>query len=107
MLECIESELGTPVTCLKVDGGLSNSDLTMQLQSDIIGLAIERPVNREMTSVGAAVVAGIGAGLWPSIDDVPSLNGSKSVQLFKSTLSAENANDRYQRWMKQLFKEME
>ncbi|KAI8850143.1 hypothetical protein BC829DRAFT_468997 [Chytridium lagenaria] len=53
---------------LKVDGGLTNSDLCMQLQADIVGIPVERPAMRETTALGAAIAAGLAVGVWPSIE---------------------------------------
>ncbi|WP_327086023.1 glycerol kinase [Nonomuraea sp. NBC_01738] len=51
---------------LKADGGASGNDLLMQLQADQLGLPVERPVIQETTALGAAFLAGLGAGVWAS-----------------------------------------
>lgn len=43
---------------LRVDGGMTGSDVTMQLQADILGIEVERPTMRESTALGAALLAG-------------------------------------------------
>lgn len=53
---------------LRVDGGASASDFFMQLQADVLGRPIERLKNPEATALGAALAAGIGAGLWNLAD---------------------------------------
>ncbi|MDE4133196.1 glycerol kinase GlpK [Phaeobacter sp. QD34_3] len=55
---------GDTVT-LRVDGGMSASDWTMQSLSDILGAAVDRPVMQETTALGAAWLAGMKAGLYP------------------------------------------
>lgn len=55
---------GTAAT-LRVDGGMSASDWTMQFLSDIIGAPVDRPKVRETTALGAAWLAGMRAGLYP------------------------------------------
>src|SRR4051812_45226540 len=55
---------------LRVDGGASANDLLCQLQADQIGLAVERPEIVETTAMGAAFLAGLGVGVWDSIDDL-------------------------------------
>lgn len=54
----------TQVT-LRVDGGMSSSDWTMQSLSDLLGAAVDRPKMQETTALGAAWLAGMQAGLYP------------------------------------------
>src|SRR5690606_4626832 len=69
IVEAIRAEgLATPV--LKVDGGASANDLLMQLQADQLGTPVERPVIQETTALGAAFLAGLGAGVWSSPDEL-------------------------------------
>ena len=55
----------TPET-LRVDGGLTNSDLLMQMQADTAGVSVEHGAV-DATAAGAAALAAVGAGIWPSI----------------------------------------
>ncbi|MEV0384463.1 glycerol kinase [Nonomuraea sp. NPDC050643] len=57
---------GGSVPVLKADGGASANDLLMQFQADQLGAAVERPVVQETTALGAAFLAGLGAGVWGS-----------------------------------------
>jgi len=50
---------------LRVDGGMSNDDLLMQIQADALGLPVVRSRVRETTALGAAFVAGLTVGVWP------------------------------------------
>ena len=52
-------------TVLRVDGGMSASDVTMQFLADIIGAPVDRPVVMETTALGAAYLAGYQAGVCP------------------------------------------
>ncbi len=54
---------------LRVDGGMAASDYTMQFLSDIIGAPVDRPVQTETTALGAAYLAGLGAGICPDPED--------------------------------------
>ncbi|HEY8567967.1 glycerol kinase GlpK [Microbulbifer sp.] len=56
--------LGVELQCLRVDGGASANNFLMQFQADISRLRVERPRQIESTAVGAALLAGIGAGIW-------------------------------------------
>jgi glycerol kinase len=55
---------------MRVDGGITASDLCMQLQADIMGIEIIRPLITETTALGAAYAAGLAIGYWKSIDEV-------------------------------------
>lgn len=60
---------GAPApTSLKVDGGLVRNDWAMQFLADILDLPVDRPAVTETTALGAARLAGWGAGFYPSID---------------------------------------
>jgi glycerol kinase len=52
-------------TVLRVDGGMTASDVTMQFIADILGAAVDRPVVMETTALGAAYLAGLKAGVCP------------------------------------------
>jgi glycerol kinase len=60
-----ETGAGAEVATLRVDGGMSASDWTMQFLSDIIGASVDRPATLETTAMGAAWLAGLRAGLYP------------------------------------------
>jgi glycerol kinase len=60
----------TDVPVLRVDGGASANDLLMQLQADQLGVPVERPVVQQTTGLGAAMLAGLGVGLWSSMDEL-------------------------------------
>ncbi|MCZ4495770.1 MAG: Glycerol kinase [Thermoleophilia bacterium] len=64
---------GTDVRELRVDGGMAANDLLMQLQADVLGIPVVRPVQIETTSIGAAYLAAAGAGIYESLDEVESV----------------------------------
>ena len=51
-------------TNLKVDGGASNNNLLMQIQSDLLDKEVVRPQTTETTAIGAAFLAGLAVGFW-------------------------------------------
>ena len=55
---------------LRVDGGAAANDLLCQIQADQLGVPVERPKVVETTALGAAFLAGLGAGVWSSTDDL-------------------------------------
>src|SRR5580658_8242686 len=68
--EAMERDSGVRVEVLKVDGGVTANDLCMQLQADILGVAVSRPVVAETTALGAAYAAGLASGFWRDTDEL-------------------------------------
>jgi glycerol kinase len=66
VLQAMCEDLGKHVSRMRVDGGAAANDLLMQLQSDLSAVTVERPMELESTARGAAMLAGIGAGLFAS-----------------------------------------
>ncbi|KAF8932407.1 Glycerol kinase, partial [Dissophora ornata] len=66
ILKAMNNDSGKPLKTLRVDGGLSNSDICMQLQADILGIEVSRPQMRESTALGAATAAAVhlDIGIW-------------------------------------------
>jgi glycerol kinase len=64
---------GIKVRELRVDGGASVNDLLCRFQADILGIPVLRPKTVETTSLGAAYLAGLGAGVWDSTADIERL----------------------------------
>jgi glycerol kinase len=64
ILRAMERDAGHPLRMLKVDGGAAANDLMMQFQADVLGVEIARPELVESTALGAAFLAGLGAGVW-------------------------------------------
>ena len=65
LIEAIQEDLGSPLTDLRVDGGMARSDPFLQFQADVLGQPIRRSPQTESTALGAALLAGLGVGLWP------------------------------------------
>ena len=66
------SDTGTSLTQLRVDGGAAANNLLMQLQANYLGAAVIRGKNLESTGTGAAFLAGLGSGLWSSMEQLRS-----------------------------------
>jgi len=62
--EAMEADSGVHVDVLKVDGGVTANSLCMQLQADVLGVPVSRPVVAETTALGAAYAAGLAVGFW-------------------------------------------
>jgi len=72
VLEAMQKNSPTPITTLKVDGGMSVNNLLMQFQSDILDLPVIRPKYQETTALGAAYAAGLATRFYTSLDDLRS-----------------------------------
>jgi len=73
LVGALASDLGAPVTELRVDGGAASNNLLMQMQADFAGLPVLRPAATETTALGAAYLAGIGCGAWAGQDEIAAL----------------------------------
>jgi len=69
LLEAMRAD-GADPRSLRVDGGMVANDWLMQRMADILGMPVERPRNIESTIRGAAALAGLAAGLYPSLDAI-------------------------------------
>jgi glycerol kinase len=70
ILQAMERDLGGEIRLLSVDGGACKNNLLMQMQADLLGRRLRRPVLTETTAMGAVFAAGLGAGIWKSLSDV-------------------------------------
>ena len=70
VVEAMAAATGTPVRNLRVDGGASVMDSMLELQADQLGVAVQRPRLQEATALGAAYLAGLAAGVWPSLESI-------------------------------------
>jgi glycerol kinase len=96
ILETITKETGVDVKQLVVGGGVSASDLACQVQADLLNMPVARPTFAETTSWAAGLLAGLGAGIWPSLDTLPPLPGSQDFFYPMGENTRHNAG--YQRW---------
>ncbi|MBF0373788.1 MAG: glycerol kinase GlpK [Alphaproteobacteria bacterium] len=70
LLDAMAADLGAPIGGLRVDGGMAVNGWVMQFLADVLDVPVERPKVTETTALGAALLAGMGAGLWGSLDAV-------------------------------------
>ncbi|MFL6160717.1 MAG: glycerol kinase GlpK [Jatrophihabitantaceae bacterium] len=68
--DAMTRDSGVRLDVLKVDGGVTANSLCMQLQADILGVPVSRPVVAETTALGAAYAAGLAAGFWRDTDEL-------------------------------------
>jgi glycerol kinase len=98
LLTAMEKDLGGKLTSLNVDGGACKNNLLMQIQADLLGCRLMRPEITETTSLGAVFAAGIGAGIWKSVNEITQV--WKLEHEFKPVMSMEERSLRLKEWQK-------
>lgn len=93
----MEKDSGHKLEALAVDGGMSNSDLCMQTQADIIGIEVDRPVMRETTALGAAIAAGFAVNIWKEFDELKELN-KEDRTIFKPKIDKDAREALFKKW---------
>ena len=81
---------------LRIDGGMVANDWMAQDLADMLAIDVERPAFIETTALGAAMLAGVGAGLYKSLEDAATMRGS--VTRFTPKLGADERQKRLSGW---------
>lgn len=72
VVDAMAADSGVRLEVLKADGGITGNDLCMQIQADVLGVDVVRPVVAETTALGAAYAAGLAVGFWADPADLRS-----------------------------------
>ncbi|MGW7595967.1 FGGY-family carbohydrate kinase, partial [Streptomyces rubiginosohelvolus] len=72
VVEAMERDADIHMDVLRVDGGVTDNELCMQIQADVLGVPVSRPVIAETTALGAAYAAGLATGYWRDTDELRS-----------------------------------
>ena len=96
MLRAMAADAKTPLAALKVDGGAARNDLLMQLQADLLGVACVRPTVLETTALGAAFLAGLGAGLFENTQAIS--NAWVEDRSFRPAMDPTEVERRMKKW---------
>lgn len=128
ILDAMEKDSGHKLAELAVDGGMTNSDLCMQVrssrlpsptpplsrlcislfisltrgkqtQADLIGIPVERPRMLETTALGAAIAAGFAIGVWQNFEELKNVN-TAGTTIFEPKISAQEKDKKFARWEK-------
>jgi glycerol kinase len=70
LLKAMSADRGARPDTIRADGGMASNDWLMQFLADIVDMPVERPDVTETTALGAAMLAGLGAGLYNSLDEI-------------------------------------
>ncbi len=96
--EVIRQESGFDPTVLRVDGSGAKSDFLMQLQADILGIPLERPLVTETAVLGAAYLAGLAVGYWQSPQEIA---GNWRLDCrFEPRIPADRREELYSGWQR-------
>jgi glycerol kinase len=96
LVQAMADDLGRPLQRMRVDGGAAANDLLMQFQSDISHLTVERPAELESTARGAAMLAGVGAGLFKAQQEAARM--SRVARSFTPSMGEEERASRRKSW---------
>jgi glycerol kinase len=98
VIRAAAADSGTPLTELRVDGGMVRNDLLMQMQADIAGIPVVRPVVTETTAMGAAFAAGLTVGFWTDEDELRAV--WREDRRFEPTMSEPDRANAISEWDK-------
>ena len=96
VVDVMREDAALPLQTLRVDGGVTQNDFVMQFQADILGVPVERPVITETTALGAAYLAGLAVGYWPSAEVLR--EQWQLDRVFEPQISEAEREERYAGW---------
>ena len=96
LVEAMERDTGERLRELRVDGGATANDFLMQFQADVLGRPIVRPVDIETTALGAAYLAGLATGFFPTLEDLESFWQKERV--FEPRMPESQREDLFAGW---------
>ena len=96
LVDAMRADGAAPPAALRVDGGMVANNWFLQFLADQLGIAVEVPKVPETTALGAAFLAGLGAGIYKSLDDVAAL--WKSDRTFEPQMNADERDALYHGW---------
>ncbi|KAF2219033.1 glycerol kinase [Elsinoe ampelina] len=97
ILDAMAKDSSQPLASLKVDGGMSSSELTMQTQADVTGIPIIRPGMQETTALGAAIAAGLAVGVWKNLSELDNVN-NEGETVFERKMEDKKAESMFKKW---------
>jgi glycerol kinase len=98
VLDAMVDDSGVRLERMKVDGGATVNDTLMQLQADVLGVEVVRPVVAETTALGAAYAAGLATGFWKGLADLR--QNWRADRQWEPAWSADQRDAAYRGWQK-------
>ena len=96
VMDAMSADSGVPLKQMRVDGGITTNSLCMQMQADIMGVEIIRPLITETTALGAAYAAGLAVGFWQNTDELA--EQWKESRRWKPVSTEKQRNNGYAGW---------
>jgi glycerol kinase len=96
LIDAAANDAGKRLHALRVDGGMARNEWFLRCQADVLGLPVEQSETSEATALGAAYLAGLGAGVWPDVEALRKLGGGAKV--FQPRWPAELRRGRLEAW---------
>jgi glycerol kinase len=97
-LQSMHQDAGMEIKSMKVDGGAVHNDWLMQFQADELNAEVVRPVQAEATVMGAAYMAGLATGYWPTPEEA--FATLKIERVFRPSMMAPERERLYEEWTK-------
>ena len=98
IMDAMVADSGVPLTEMRVDGGITANEFCMQMQADVMGIHITRPLVSETTALGAAYSAGLAVGFWKDKDEIR--KQWQPSRQWQSTSTEEIRETGYAQWKK-------
>jgi glycerol kinase len=98
VLDAMSIDSGVRISTMRVDGGITANEFCMQLQAEIMGIDVIRPIVNETTALGAAFAAGLGVGYWNNIQEIKEI--WKPSRTWSSTTTSQKRDAGFQQWKK-------
>jgi len=96
LVVAMAADANTPVRELRVDGGMVPNNWLLQRLADLVGVSVERPRDTETTALGASYLAGLGHGIWGSLEEV---RGQWALEArFEPSITGEERDRRLAGW---------
>lgn len=96
LVEAMQADAGIPLNELRVDGGATVNNLMLQMQADVLGTCVQRPVVSETTALGAAYLAGLAVGYWNDQQEIAQRWALD--RQFSPQMASDDRDSRYRRW---------
>lgn len=96
LVEAMQADAGIPLNELRVDGGATVNNLMLQMQADVLGTCVQRPVVAETTALGAAYLAGLAVGYWNDQQEITQRWALD--RQFSPQMASDDRDSRYRRW---------
>lgn len=95
-IEVIENETGIKVKNLNIDGGVTTNKIYNQFLADLLNCNIEKNLNEELSPIGAALLGGLGLGMWSCIDEIKKM--PNETEAYESKIQDEERIKIYKGW---------